>query len=85
VPATSVGLPRLFLLRPSRHVVHAMKQSILLRCQWLVGSTNKAGRTSRWADKAGRQAGLNYASSSTPKMCVATDIYIRYTIGSTYH
>jgi hypothetical protein len=43
VPATSAGLNRLlFLLRPltvvmkqTRQVVHAIKQSVLLSCTWL--------------------------------------------------
>jgi hypothetical protein len=43
VPATSAGLPRvLFLLQPltvlikqTRQSVHAIRQSILLRCLWL--------------------------------------------------
>jgi len=43
VPATSAGLPRLFLLRPltvpmkrTRQAVCAVKQSKLLRCPWCV-------------------------------------------------
>jgi len=40
VPATSAGLPRLFLLGPlmkqTRQAVRAIKQSVLLRCLWCV-------------------------------------------------